>query len=118
MFVNPCIPLTFTSTINSELGDVFIDSVTFIITGLSQLEQADILIFPNPTSGIIVLDFETVRQNVSLQITDILGKKVFSQYQFKQILKKEISISTLKSGSYIFMINADDIKYSKIIFKQ
>ena len=118
VFVNPCVPLTFTSTINSELGDVFIDSITFIITGLSQFEQSAILIFPNPTSGKIVLDFETVRQNVSLQITDLLGKKVFSQYQFKQIMKKEISISSLISGSYVFIINADGIKYSKIILKQ
>ena len=118
VFVNPCVPLTFGWTINSELGDVLVDSVTFILTGLDQLQGGDIVFYPNPTSGKVVLDFETIRQNVSLQITDILGKLVIFQYEFKQILKKEISISSLKSGSYIFMINVDGKKYSEIIFKQ
>ncbi|MEE2699834.1 MAG: T9SS type A sorting domain-containing protein [Bacteroidota bacterium] len=118
VFVNPCTPLTFDWTINSELGDVLIDSVTFILTGLCYFDETDIMLYPNPTSGKIVLDFKRISEKVNIRITDISGKSVLTQYEFRKIDKKEISISFLRSGSYIIMIDIDGIKYSKIILKQ
>jgi len=118
VFINPCIPLTFTSTINSELGDVYIDSVTFIISGLNQLEQTKFVIYPNPTSRDLSLQFKDIKREVIISITDIVGKDIFSDRLYRNTNRINLSLENLQKGSYILIVETDGNRYSQVIIYQ
>jgi hypothetical protein len=118
VFINPCIPLTFTSTINSELGDVYIDSVTFIISGLNQLEQNKFVIFPNPTSGDLSIQFKDIKGEMAISITDIVGKEILSDKLYRNTNRVDLSLENLQRGSYIIIVEMDGSRYSQVIIYQ
>ena len=48
LFVNPCTNLVFTTTINSELGDTDIQTISYSITSVIEKITQNILVYPNP----------------------------------------------------------------------
>lgn len=62
-------------------------------------ENAAITVFPNPTSGLLTV--QTLEENISVSIYDMLGKRiVFTQ-------NKEIDISSFAKGMYILSIEGE-----------
>ena len=55
-FINPCGTLIFTTTINSELGDVDNQSFTFLLTSIVDQSQDFYSIYPNPLIGNVTVD--------------------------------------------------------------
>jgi hypothetical protein len=117
VFVNPCTPLIFTSTINSELGDTDIQTFNFIVSGINDI-NIDFNIFPNPASDIINIQLEGSGLQFSVSIYDITGKVIFSNYNFINTTKATIDISHLSTSMYLIVISRDDKILSKTFYKE
>jgi hypothetical protein len=118
VFINPCIPLVFTATINSELGDVQITTFNFAITALYNIISDDIRIYPNPTQDRVTVDFNRNISDLSISLYDMLGKSIYYQDQFYNLNSKEIILDNLKGGSYLIIMNVDGVIYHHQIIIQ
>jgi Zn-dependent metalloprotease/PKD repeat protein len=86
-------------------------TVTFTITGIKQLSAvSDIAVFPNPTSGIVYLNFSNSYEKLTIHLIDVSGR---------QLLEREIRgiyppnsytlvLDELPSGIYQLRISNDE----------
>tara|TARA_B100001250_G_scaffold125620_1_gene106843 strand:+ start:3724 stop:7746 length:4023 start_codon:yes stop_codon:yes gene_type:complete len=118
VFINPCIPLVFTTTINSELGDVQITTFNFSITALYDIITDDIKIYPNPTQDRVVVDFNRKISSFSLSLYDMLGKNTYYKDRFYDLSSKEISFGSLSGGTYLLIMDVDGVMYQHQIIIQ
>ncbi|MEI8137631.1 MAG: T9SS type A sorting domain-containing protein, partial [Bacteroidota bacterium] len=83
---------------------------TFPVQGVKEnnLSKMDINIYPNPSTGIVNIDFLNSSQNLNykLQITNTLGQEVY-QTNLNNT-KSTINVQTLKSGIYFLNIKQND----------
>ena len=117
VFVNPCVPLVFTSTINSELGDVDIQTFNFIISGINELNTV-FKIYPNPVTNLLNVVMNQESSDFTISIYDVSGKIIFSNYQFNNSSKATIDVSHLSSSIYMIVITGDKNIESKIFYKE
>ena len=117
-FINPCGPLTFTTTINSELGDVDNQSFNFLITSINNTSNYNFKIYPNPTNGNFNVVFNEKQQTVNIKIMDVLGKKIYYNNSFINILSKNISLENIPQGSYIVIIKTNNKIFSEVLIYQ
>ncbi len=87
------------------------------ITGIDQLSvKQEFKVYPNPTTGKVLLVFDQVPQNgISITINDITGKSCF-----KQLIRENevwIDLSGNVSGIYIIRTDQKNIKAQKVILK-
>lgn len=81
---------------------------------IKELNLKDISIIPNPTKGIIKLDFGNNHNIQQIMIFDLTGKIIIKKTNIKQ--KEKIDLSALKNGIYIISIKTDkEILTSKIV---
>ncbi|MBI3259003.1 MAG: T9SS type A sorting domain-containing protein [Ignavibacteriae bacterium] len=72
-------------------------------------------LFPNPTTGIVEIELQSIQKEINVSVIDIHGKKVMNTV-FNNQSKSKMNISNLSNGIYYFIIKTDhDILYSKII---
>lgn len=92
------------------------DSSGNILTGVSEIETAtnNILLFPNPTTGIFAVAADFLIQGVELY--DMYGRKVFEQNKIKKE-KTEINISNLPDNIYFIKIISQNKIYNHSIIK-
>jgi hypothetical protein len=95
VFVNPCSPLVFTSTINSELGDVDVQIINFTINSLDEIDSFNVLIRPNPSNGRVTLEMSNViAGDYVIVIRNLLGQKVYDEnVKIQDVYKANIDIS-------------------------
>ena len=117
VFINPCVPLVFTSTINSELGDVDIQTVNFIISAINELNTV-FNIYPNPVTNLLNIVMTQASLDFTISIYDVSGKIIFSNYQFNNSSKATIDVSHLSSSMYMIVIKADKNIESNIFYKE
>ncbi len=78
--------------------------------------QNNIITYPNPTNGILHIDFTNLEkfENISIQITDIIGKTIFEQTELEQ--NETIDLANFENGVYIIKIQtAKKIFITRII---
>jgi hypothetical protein len=117
VFINPCVPLVFTSTINSELGDTDIQTFNFTVSGMDQQQLSDFNIFPNPVSSILNIKLKELSSELLISVYDINGKIVFSNYKFINAVKVTIDVSYLSSSMYLIVVENDNRIDSKTFYK-
>ena len=96
---------TKVTTLNVSIGDV---------EGLSKLE-----VYPNPTKGVLRLDFEWVGEGaIHLTVMDINGKKVWTN-AVSQTGKysRKIDLSELADGTYLLQINTPKGQHTLKVLK-
>jgi|GEM_PF-5197754 len=74
-------------------------------------------VYPNPTKGELNIPLSDNDKNVSITITDALGKQVLSIADVKA-KKGTVSIEALPAGIYFYTINKDKTIYRGKIIKQ
>lgn len=86
------------------------------LTGISEIENGNIKIFPNPARDWIVL---VGRGITSVEITNALGSEIGSYPTTASAHQNSINISSLSCGIYFFKINMIDERFSfqKIIIQ-
>jgi hypothetical protein len=118
VFINPCVPLVFTSTINSELGDTYISTVNFTLSSLYEFESDKFLIYPNPTKDNITIEFSSIVSDLGIKIYDILAREILIEKESKFVNSIEIDLNNLIPGNYIVQLNIDGEVYSDKIIIQ
>ncbi len=111
---------TFISTNNPlTLTNVTSDTILYAVFELetsyfeSTAEKSEILIIPNPTTGLVTIPLQSTRGNANLSIYSITGKVVYSNTEFKG---GSVDLSDLQAGIYIVKINSQGtVSTSKLI---
>ena len=85
------------------------------ITGIETLKQTGFSIFPNPTSGMLHLEFAD--NNIQkIVISDIAGKQLIEKSEIQQ--NETIDLSGFENGIYILSIQTDKEMFSTKIVKE
>lgn len=72
------------------------------------LNEMNIGIYPNPTSGLIVIEIEnTDIKEMNLELKDLNGKQLYSVQQLQSV--NNLDISVLPSGLYFLEISKDQM---------
>ena len=84
-------------------------------TGINDLEKMGISIYPNPTNGMLKIDF--AKNHVQkLKVSNITGRTVIEITDVKQ--NESIDLSRFVNGIYIISIETDKGNYSSKIIKE
>lgn len=100
-------------TINKKGGsNCMVATLSTINTGAPEIENSEILIFPNPAHS--TLFFAGLKQNPIITISDLNGRILLN----KMIASNQIDISTLVNGIYtVQIIGKDGIITKKLVKK-
>lgn len=84
-------------------------------TGIRNLEELGISIYPNPTNGILKLNFAG-NQVQKLNVSDITGKTVFEKTNVQQ--NETIDLSGFANGIYIIILETENGTFSSKIMRE
>ncbi|MCX6279127.1 MAG: T9SS type A sorting domain-containing protein, partial [Bacteroidetes bacterium] len=80
--------------------------------------EADLKILPNPNDGNFVVDLPIQSENISVQLFDLSGVRIFTAMLPCQSGKVELKLSAVKSGIYILkIISTSKVHTGKIIIR-
>jgi len=86
---------------------------TVLVSVFSSIASTDagnnLLIYPNPTNGLLIIELMTKHDDVAISVKDILGKDILINTQ--QLNKKRYALNLIgnASGIYIIHVKADNI---------
>lgn len=118
---------TVTVTITDTAGNTntctptvtIIDPLEVCLLGVGDSELYNyIVLFPNPTHGIITLENRTTTQLLSAVITDVNGRKIQTVDLSNSGVSTDISVEALATGLYFIEINTATTSIVKRIVKQ
>ncbi len=107
-------------TFTSEGWDVFIGNYIFLDSNISLLhvnkpgEQPDVLVYPNPSDGLISIEFPASFRDFSLNLTDLRGNALLSREYTVNPFRVILDLSGFSGGLYILKIKTPD----RIILKK
>ncbi len=94
------------------------DMITVNVSNTSAIEtlvMENISIYPNPTDGILKLEFSNIIENTWIRIINVTGQVVYSEYLKNLTGIKTLDLSELDKGVYILSIqNKNTILTNKI----
>ena len=117
VFVNPCIPLVFTSTISSELGDTDFQTFNFIVSAINDINSV-FKIYPNPVLNSLNIQLDNNSSDFLVSIYDITGKVIFSNYKFSKSIKASIDVSHLSTSMYLLVVLIEGKTESRTFYKE
>lgn len=87
--------------------------------GLDEYELKGFVLYPNPTNGLVNIEYAGKGEDVKLEILDAIGKTIWTeQVQFNDGTSQKIDLSDLESGIYyINMTGKDASSVMKVIRK-
>lgn len=87
--------------------------------GLEELDPASIVLYPNPTNGLIQLELEGTwtSYEYDLMVLNNLGQVVHSQKMFRNGSKKQVDLSHLANGHYYLSIIGEEGTVQKAFIK-
>ncbi|MDZ4749406.1 MAG: PDZ domain-containing protein [Saprospiraceae bacterium] len=90
------------------------------LSDVQTLELEDARIYPNPSDGVFSFSFNTKPGPLTVAITDVNGKVVYSDRNENASgsYQNDISIKDLPQGNYIITVNQGDKFYTQQISKQ
>ncbi|MFC2107281.1 FG-GAP-like repeat-containing protein [Bacteroidota bacterium] len=81
-----------------------------IYTKIDEIDNGGILVFPNPTNGIINIELNQKYNSQQIEISDLTGKKIIDKKKIQQI--DSIDLSNKKNGIYIIRLLLDKVEYT------
>ena len=102
--------------VTNDSGCVGRDTIiitTYSCVGIDEIaNDANVDVFPNPTSGVITLQADRELSNVTVSVYDISGKMVLNGNDYKSLNSSsiELNLESLESGNYIIELRADDVR--------
>lgn len=103
---------TFTCYATSETGCRTETNPVTLFLSLDQIDKEDVIVYPNPTSGLIQFDMQ---QNIeSVRLVNALGEEVL----FQNSELNSINLSELTAGWYVLEISANGKKYQTKVVKK
>jgi hypothetical protein len=90
-----------------------------IITDVAELDEHDVKIFPNPTTGKLMIDVSAMSfDRAEVNITDLLGREVFSGSMNSQTSALSVDLSNFASGVFIVKITIGNKTIIRRVVKQ
>ncbi|MBV6655462.1 MAG: T9SS type A sorting domain-containing protein, partial [Mameliella sp.] len=83
-------------------------------TSTVEVNEMAISVYPNPTAGIVNIDFPDVEQS-QITVSDIVGRTIF---QTDHLTDKQIDLSGFKSGVYVIRIQTEEGYLTRRIIKK
>jgi titin len=68
---------------------------------INEIENAACLIYPNPSPGLFTITFSQSAQAIHIQVTDVLGKEVYSETLAKGVNFCSLNLIDLPNGVYL-----------------
>jgi hypothetical protein len=92
---------------NVGIDDIYVFQGTLNI-GISEASKEGISIYPNPTNGPVNMQLNnTILKNVSVTVTNILGK-VVANYLYAELTgRRTIDLSNFEEGIYMVRVKSD-----------
>ncbi|SFT45115.1 Por secretion system C-terminal sorting domain-containing protein [Lishizhenia tianjinensis] len=116
---------SFTATANGDYAVIITDGncvdtsmcYTVANVGLNENElNKSITIYPNPTTQDVYVELGDMYANVKIEITTVLGKKIFSQH-YQNIDEIELELTGVK-GIYFITIKSEGVQKTYRVIKQ
>jgi hypothetical protein len=88
---------------------------------INEIEFDKFVAYPNPTDGLINLNFVTTKsESYQIKMIDAVGKEVYSKKYISNLGNNqiEIDISELNSGCYNIVLIADDRRVNLRVIKK
>lgn len=81
-----------------------------VSVGIEELMEGAVELYPNPSNGLFNVRFSGVSGSVSLQVTDLAGKLVYSatDRDVAQGEVKQVQLNGLSEGMYFLKVNVND----------
>ncbi|MEP7169513.1 MAG: T9SS type A sorting domain-containing protein [Bacteroidota bacterium] len=95
-------------------------STPFIVAalGIEEFENSGILIYPNPASSKLYINFPSLfTEHSSLRITNTIGAIVYENKNIVNIPQTEIDLKNFAEGIYMLEIKTDANNYRKVFLK-
>lgn len=86
-----------------------------VLTSVEQITTDQIRVFPNPTGGMITLEYD-YKPGSTLIIHDLKGNKMFEKVLISR--REIIDLGSLSSGSYILSVNSGSNTYRSRVIVQ
>ncbi|WP_317039503.1 T9SS type A sorting domain-containing protein [Thermoflexibacter ruber] len=113
---------TFSTNLTYDSARFFLHFLPDLTAQKNQVNvSSQALLYPNPTDSEVSISLENeVRGNISIEITDLLGRVVAAQSMEKkeEKMKVNMSIEGLPKGIYLLKINGLNYTETKKIIKQ
>ncbi len=99
--------------------DLDVDDPTGIHS-IQPLELEDVAVYPNPNDGIFALSFIPQPGPLSVTITDVNGKEVYSDQNVNAggLYQRDINIAKVPQGNYVITVTQGGKVYTQQISKQ
>lgn len=91
-----------------------IDTTT---TGISEIEKNKFVVFPNPVSNLLSMEFQNQIQQAEIKVLNVLGETVLSK-QIRNTTNASLDVAQLDYGIYFIQIISDKRTFTKKIIKQ
>lgn len=91
-------------------------SATLFVTGINEIEIANVKIYPNPATDNITVDLPTLTNKTTATIYDVLGAT--QKYVVLDQQQTSIDISSFARGVYFIEVTADNKVRRQMIVKQ
>jgi len=89
------------------------------LKGQNNINNEEILVYPNPTTGLITVEFSEISKNLfTIELYNMTGQKCYETNISNNTNKKSIDLSKLPKGIYFFKLqslNKNIIYTEKII---
>lgn len=83
-----------------------------------ETEDVSVALYPNPTSDIVNVSLDQNKPIELVEVFDINGRRLFSQYYNEQPSSAKIDLSNFQSGLYVVSIKTKTQRYQKKVLKQ
>jgi len=96
--------------------NLFLGSIPLLGVSENEIAKSNIIIFPNPSTGIFNINSNQNLENASIKVFDLNGRMVH-QSKGDNLESKSLDLKNLQSGIYILKIENEEYKYSQKIIK-
>lgn len=106
-------------TVNDIAGEYVSDAFKLTVkgtSGISNLSQIDIRVYPNPTSNFITIEQDITDGKTYVEIVNISGEIILSEIMISS--SKTIDVSNLSAGIYFIKLRIDKHTYRTKIIKR
>jgi hypothetical protein len=106
---------TFTGT-NTILTQGFQQVFDFGVSVNEVNLSPAIMVYPNPTSGILVIEFSEKYTDIEINVYDLTGRVVYNRYYDEAVNNSlQITINHLQDGLYFLQLNTPQGRHIKKI---
>ena len=88
------------------------------VLGIDQNFSINFSVYPNPASGIVVIQSNEIFPNLEITLFDMNGRLLYSESNVASSNRLQFDVSNLASGMYLLQINSEEKTTVKQLVKQ